>query len=73
MSSCALDGCNDPTCGPCTIYARFPDLQALDVAQAQHRLERQMKNPARGGQVDLPAQGERAAKSRKRRGPKDMR
>ena len=28
--SCATEKCDDPTCGPCTIYERFPNLRELD-------------------------------------------
>ena len=69
MASCATDGCDNPDCGPCTIYSRFPDLRAYDEAQATLRA---VRNATRGGKRDLIAQGALAARRRKRRGPKDM-
>ena len=33
--SCATEKCDDPTCGPCTIYERFPLLRKLQARPGQ--------------------------------------
>ena len=35
MMSCATEKCDDPTCGPCTIYERFPLLRKLQARPSQ--------------------------------------
>ena len=33
--SCATEKCDDPNCGPCTIYERFPLLKKLQARSGQ--------------------------------------
>ena len=33
--SCATTKCDDPTCGPCTIYERFPLLRKLQARSSE--------------------------------------
>ena len=40
--SCATEKCDDPTCGPCTIYERFPLLRKL---QDRPRQVKRAKTP----------------------------
>ena len=72
--NCATERCDDPNCGPCSLYQRYPELRKYDKQQAKLKKERARtakdrttKNAARDGSVDLLAQAERSTRSRKRK------
>ena len=68
--SCCTARCDDPNCGPCTIYQRFPILKRIDERRAQKQRVKAVLNPNRDGVFDAVSQSRKTSERRKRKGPK---